>query len=64
MNSINGYTHFAFDIKDKNIIFTDYHGERLTKVYYGTLKATIERCTTCGSRKLVHNGSAPYRSRI
>ena len=45
MSSINSYTHFAPDIKDKNIIFTDYQEEirdgRLTKVYYGTLETPI-----------------------
>lgn len=57
------YTHFALDIKDENIIFTDcqeeIRGGKPTKIYYGTLKATMERCPACGSQKLVHNGNAP-----
>ena len=62
MNSINDYTHFALDIKDENIIFTAYQeeirGGRRAKVYYGTLKATAKRCSSCGFSTLVHNGSA------
>ena len=62
MNSINDYTHFALDIKDENIIFTAYQeeirGGRRAKVYYGTLKATAQRCSACGFPTLVHNGSA------
>lgn len=62
MNSINDYTHFALDIKDENIIFTDYQeelrGGRRAKVYYGTLETPIKQCPTCHSAALVRNGSA------
>lgn len=68
MNSINDHTHFTLDIKDENIIFTAYQeeirGGRLAKVYYGTLKATTKRCSTCGFPALVHNGRRMYPSHI